>query len=253
MNNRAWKILALGISIVILTAPIQSNAHPGNTAGDGCHYCRTRCDYWGEVYNARHCHGGSPAPQPYTPPQPAPFSKYFDGKLYTNEAEYNRAVAEKVFRDEHTENIETLIEDTFERGASEAEVAEWFNFSTDILAIEAALKNSDEYREIEFEKEHKANIENLYEGVYGAAPSDSQVEELFEFSRDLEQIESHLTEARNQEMKSEVAEDTPDNAQQPTETPAKDDSGGSFFDWAILAALFGIPAYFLNRRLGRKR
>lgn len=34
-------------------------AHPGNTASDGCHYCRTRCDYWGEAWNERHCHGGN--------------------------------------------------------------------------------------------------------------------------------------------------------------------------------------------------
>ena len=35
------------------------SAHPGNTASDGCHYCRTNCDKWGEVYGERHCHGGS--------------------------------------------------------------------------------------------------------------------------------------------------------------------------------------------------
>ena len=33
-------------------------AHPGRTAADGCHYCRTRCDYWGVAWNERHCHGG---------------------------------------------------------------------------------------------------------------------------------------------------------------------------------------------------
>jgi len=33
-------------------------AHPGRTAADGCHYCRTRCDYWGVPWNERHCHGG---------------------------------------------------------------------------------------------------------------------------------------------------------------------------------------------------
>ncbi|MBI2103758.1 YHYH domain-containing protein [Candidatus Woesebacteria bacterium] len=33
-------------------------AHPGNTASDGCHYCWTNCDSWGEVYGERHCHGG---------------------------------------------------------------------------------------------------------------------------------------------------------------------------------------------------
>jgi hypothetical protein len=39
-------------------------AHPGNTASDGCHYCRTNCVKWGEVSGARHCHGGGS----YSPP-----------------------------------------------------------------------------------------------------------------------------------------------------------------------------------------
>lgn len=39
-------------------------AHPGRTASDGCHYCRTNCAKWGEVENARHCHGGGSVPQP---------------------------------------------------------------------------------------------------------------------------------------------------------------------------------------------
>lgn len=42
-------------------------AHPGNTASDGCHYCRTNCDKWGVPWNQRHCHGGStvaPTPKP---------------------------------------------------------------------------------------------------------------------------------------------------------------------------------------------
>ena len=38
-------------------------AHPGRTASDGCHYCRTNCDYWGVPWNTRHCHNG------YVPPQ----------------------------------------------------------------------------------------------------------------------------------------------------------------------------------------
>jgi len=48
-------LLLLGIVFI----PMQmSDAHPGNTASDGCHYCRTNCASWGEVYGARHCHGG---------------------------------------------------------------------------------------------------------------------------------------------------------------------------------------------------
>ncbi|MDP3941042.1 MAG: thermonuclease family protein [bacterium] len=36
-----------------------AQAHPGRTAADGCHYCRTNCDQWGVPWNERHCHGGS--------------------------------------------------------------------------------------------------------------------------------------------------------------------------------------------------
>jgi micrococcal nuclease len=33
-------------------------AHPGQTASDGCHYCKTNCDTWGVASNERHCHNG---------------------------------------------------------------------------------------------------------------------------------------------------------------------------------------------------
>jgi len=44
----------------ILSSPKIIFAHPGNTASDGCHYCRTNCDKWGEVWNERHCHNAKP-------------------------------------------------------------------------------------------------------------------------------------------------------------------------------------------------
>ena len=51
-------------------------AHPGRTAADGCHYCRTNCDKWGEVADARHCHGQTSrarqnGPSPARQPQAA--------------------------------------------------------------------------------------------------------------------------------------------------------------------------------------
>lgn len=53
------KIILLSILIALLVT--NSNfvfARPGNTASDGCHYCRTNCDKWGVPWNVRHCHGG---------------------------------------------------------------------------------------------------------------------------------------------------------------------------------------------------
>lgn len=49
------------ISLILLfILPVTVSAHPGRTAADGCHYCRTNCASWGEVAGARHCHGGPP-------------------------------------------------------------------------------------------------------------------------------------------------------------------------------------------------
>jgi len=52
------------IIVTLLLIPISVFGHPGRTASDGCHYCRTNCAKWGEVANARHCHGGGSVPVP---------------------------------------------------------------------------------------------------------------------------------------------------------------------------------------------
>ncbi len=44
-----------------------SLAHPGNTASDGCHYCRTNCSSWGVAWDQRHCHRAKALPQPEPP------------------------------------------------------------------------------------------------------------------------------------------------------------------------------------------
>ena len=72
-----------GVKIAILLgilfiAPHFVFAHPGNTAADGCHYCRTNCSKWGVPWNVRHCHGGyvvpasTPKPTPIPTPRPTP-------------------------------------------------------------------------------------------------------------------------------------------------------------------------------------
>lgn len=55
--SRILPALLLAFSLLFSTN-LTAQAHPGNTASDGCHYCRTNCDYWGEAYGERHCHGG---------------------------------------------------------------------------------------------------------------------------------------------------------------------------------------------------
>jgi len=52
-------IIAIFVFTITLFAKSDVWAHPGNTASDGCHYCWTNCESWGEVQGERHCHGGS--------------------------------------------------------------------------------------------------------------------------------------------------------------------------------------------------
>lgn len=42
--------------LAIFLLPSFVSAHPGRTAADGCHYCRTNCDKWGVPWGERHCH-----------------------------------------------------------------------------------------------------------------------------------------------------------------------------------------------------
>ena len=62
--NKIAIIAALGALLLISVGAAISQAHPGRTASDGCHYCRTRCDYWGVPWNARHCHLNPEFPEP---------------------------------------------------------------------------------------------------------------------------------------------------------------------------------------------
>ena len=61
----------LTILIIVITISFsfskESYAHPGATAADGCHYCRTNCDKYGVAWNERHCHGSNVSPQEAVP------------------------------------------------------------------------------------------------------------------------------------------------------------------------------------------
>lgn len=52
------KTLSVFLFFFLVLLPKNIFAHPGNTASDGCHYCRTNCDKWGVPWNERHCHSG---------------------------------------------------------------------------------------------------------------------------------------------------------------------------------------------------
>ena len=61
--NYGLATCAFIVLIVAFTASL-AFAHPGGTASDGCHYCRTNCAKWGETTGARHCHGRTRPPEP---------------------------------------------------------------------------------------------------------------------------------------------------------------------------------------------
>ncbi|MCY4372445.1 MAG: hypothetical protein OXC31_01655 [Spirochaetaceae bacterium] len=55
------------MTMVLLTmAALEAAGHPGRTAADGCHFCRTNCDRWNVEADERHCHGGGSSPTPTT-------------------------------------------------------------------------------------------------------------------------------------------------------------------------------------------
>lgn len=77
--KRGGAIIAIVLAGLLISIP--AFAHPGNTAADGCHYCRTNCDYWGVPWNERHCHNS------YTPePAPSPSPKYVPPTQNTNQS-----------------------------------------------------------------------------------------------------------------------------------------------------------------------
>ncbi|MCE2596608.1 YHYH domain-containing protein [Motilimonas cestriensis] len=50
-------------SLTVLSCSV--TAHPGRTASDGCHYCRTNCASWGEIAGERHCHNNNSTDNPF--------------------------------------------------------------------------------------------------------------------------------------------------------------------------------------------
>ncbi|NOI67909.1 YHYH domain-containing protein [Vibrio sp. 99-8-1] len=50
------KRILLAVCLLAGIFPLITLAHPGRTASDGCHYCRTNCAKWGVPQGERHCH-----------------------------------------------------------------------------------------------------------------------------------------------------------------------------------------------------
>ena len=76
------KLLAVSSVLSLSILPVAS-AHPGRTAADGCHYCRTNCDSWGVPWNERHCHGHQNSDA-----HPDLITATHDPATHTHEADY---------------------------------------------------------------------------------------------------------------------------------------------------------------------
>ena len=55
------------LAVLLVLLALDAAAHPGRTAADDCHYCRTNCDRWNVEADKRHCHGGGSSPTTSTP------------------------------------------------------------------------------------------------------------------------------------------------------------------------------------------
>lgn len=140
-----WWVVVIVFLAIFLFLPSETSAHPGNTAADGCHYCRTNCDYWGVPWNVRHCHNGYTAPKPvYIPtptpkPTPTPPVCTINGINFYSE---NTCSLE-----EHKVGVKKLYNSLLGRNASDDEVNSWASAEPDIKKIEEQIKQSGEYKQ----------------------------------------------------------------------------------------------------------
>jgi hypothetical protein len=146
-------LLAVSLLAVFLFSDIAS-AHPGNTASDGCHYCRKNCDKWGVPWNERHCHGGSTTPAPKPKPVPVPPAPINDSKNNTKtDTTVDGRIKEKINSEKndylkyHDGFRENLIKDIIEIVGSQADINKigYFVYTmlpdiTDISADQTAYK-----------------------------------------------------------------------------------------------------------------
>lgn len=83
LSSVKLRVLILGLlfilTFLIFTAP-NIAAHPGNTASDGCHFCRTNCGTWGYTYDTRHGHNGETCN-----PSKGPIDPLYSGSSITPE------------------------------------------------------------------------------------------------------------------------------------------------------------------------
>lgn len=126
---------------------------------------------------------GSITTQPSTITTPKITTYELDGKTYYSKSDYDNAVEAK-FEKEHKTNINSAFQEILERQPNNAELDQWFNYSDDIAKIKNALLATDEYKNLQFSKEHKENIRNTFIEIIGKQPTTQQIDELYSVSND---------------------------------------------------------------------
>src|SRR3990167_6083601 len=154
------EFIAKGVAIlglaIFLFMPSETSAHPGNTAADGCHYCRTNCSSWGVPWNVRHCHNSYSTPTYRAPTYstPTPVKTYtFEGQTYYSYSAYQQAKDDWIER--HKEGVKTLYKTILEREPTQAEVDYWADKESDINKIKLEFLASDEYKVLQAKKTEK--------------------------------------------------------------------------------------------------
>jgi hypothetical protein len=137
--------LAISMVGIGLLVSLPVLAHPGNTASDGSHYCRTNCDYWGVPWNERHFHGGytlvtttttstpDSTPIPKVTPQTASVKKPVVPASVSSKTIANKDVPAVVDR---------LFRSTYNRKPKVSESTYWKNRARTDKKTEAALKGA---------------------------------------------------------------------------------------------------------------
>lgn len=146
----------------------------------------------------------------YTAPS---FEKTYNGVTYYSQSSYDAAVAEAEFETNHKQAIKDAFQSILGRAPSDDEAQQWFDYSRNIEDINNALLATDEYKEILFQQEHKANIRVVYKEITGEDPSDAVVGSLADSSRDIEVIEQTIQdEYGDQNAQPEISTENANNS-----------------------------------------
>lgn len=168
----------------------QVNAHPGNTASDGAHYCWTNCDYWGHEYGTRHSHDTYDEPE-YEPDYDEPG---YNSNRETDEAEIARTAGK-----EHAEklNYDYITENAKNAALSDASVVSAGSQATVRAkelcekAVEFENTPTDTYRS-NFQSSYTAACISSYESTYGET-FDKTVKQAIESTKKLAEGEKGMS------------------------------------------------------------